>query len=819
MLKSYLKIALRTIWRHKGYSLLNIAGLALGMACALFILLWVQDELSFDRFHAGAGTLFRVEQEQKGGQGIFHVNVTPYGLRDALVADIPEIRDAARSARPGTLLVRRGEKAFYESRVAAVDPSFLRMFTFPVVRGDAATALTGPDAMAMTETMARKYFGAEDPIGQSLVINNRYPVTIKAVLKNVPANSTLQFDGLLSMAFLKSTGVDVDDWNSNQIVTYVQLHKESEVAAADRKITRLVYDRTLASYRGSAENWARIQADPAQLKRYNEYVGPDYMIKPVVDLRLFAFFGFDRKPQGLQTIRTFAAIGLFVLLIACINFMNLATARSANRAREVGLRKVVGADRRRIAVQFYGESILTALLAGLASFAVVVILRPGFNAIAGKTLTLAALFSPKFVLGSLAVMLLTGLVAGSYPALLLSSFQPIKVLRGRAKDGARGALLRKLLVVVQFGLSITLLVCMAVASRQIDFMRSKKLGYDKDQLVYMPLRGEARQSYAVLKERLSRDPNVLGVTGTSQPPTAIGANSWGADWEGRDPGQKYLIGCESVDFDYPETMKIEMAAGRPFDRLHPTDADRAFLVNEAVTKLMGLDAAAAVGKSFRFQGVDGAIVGVMKDFHYQSVHTSIEPLALTMATTDPAKEGNPVSFAVIRLRAGDTPGALASVETAWRGVNGAYPFEYRFFDQDFDQMYRSDERMGAILKIFSFLAVAIACLGLFGLASFTAEQRTKEIGVRKVLGASSAGIVTLLSKEFSKWVLLANALAWPAAYLVTRSWLAGFAYRTSVAWWLFAAAGAGAFAVALLTVGFQAVRAAQSNPVDCLKYE
>lgn len=813
MLKSYLKIALRTIWRHKGYSILNIAGLALGMACALFILLWVQDELSFDRFHANAGSLFRVEQDQKGGQGTFHVNVTPYGLRDALTAEIPEIRDAARSARPGTLLVRRGEKAFYESRVSAVDPSFLAMFTFPVLRGGAATALAGPDSMVMTETMAKKYFGAEDPIGKSLVINNRHPVVVRAVLKDVPANSTLQFDALLPVAFLKNLGVDIEDWRSNRITTFVQLHPASGVAAVDGKITRLVYDRTRASFRGSAENWAKMQADPEQMKRYNGYVGPDYMIKPVVDLRLLGFFGFDRRPQGLQTIKTFAAIGLFVLLIACINFMNLATARSANRAREVGLRKVVGADRRRIAGQFYGESILTAILAGLASFAVVILLRPGFNAIAGKTLPLAALFSPKFVLGTLAVMLLTGLVAGSYPALLLSSFQPIKVLRGRAKDGAGGALLRKVLVVVQFGLSITLLVCMAVASRQVDFMRSKKLGYDKDQLVYVPLRGEARQSYAVLKERLARDPNVLGVTGTSQSPTSIGSNSWGADWDGKDPNQNYLISCEWVDFHYTETLRIEMAAGRPFDKLHPTDTSRAFLVNEAVTKLMGLDAAGAVGKRFRFNSMDGVIVGVMKDYHFQSVRASIEPLALAMASADS------VSFAVVRLRAGGATDGLASVEAAWRGVNAAYPFEYRFFDQDFDQMYRADEHMGAILKIFSFLAVAIACLGLFGLASFTAEQRTKEIGVRKVLGASRTGIVALLSRSFAKWVLLANALAWPVAYWVTRSWLSGFAYRTSVAWWLFAAAGGGALAVALLTVSFQAVRAAQSNPVDCLKYE
>jgi hypothetical protein len=515
--------------------------------------------------------------------------------------------------------------------------------------------------------------------------------------------------------------------------------------------------------------------------------------------------------MAVKYVYTFVAIALFILLIACINFMNLATARSAGRAREVGLRKVVGAQRKSIIGQFYGESILTAFLAGVAALVLVTLLLPAFNSLSGKTMALSALLSGKFLLGLLAVTLFTGVVAGSYPALFLSSFQPVKVLKGGVSGGAKSALFRKILVVFQFSLSILLLIGMGVVSRQVDFMRNKKLGYDKEQLIYLPMRGETYSSYAALKEQLLRNPRILGVTATHQPPTSIGSNGWSADWDGKDPAKRFLIGSGSVDFDYPETMKIEMAAGRSFSPKFATDTGRAFLVNEEVPKLMGLDAASAVGKRFNY-GVDGTIIGVMKNFHYQSVRNAIEPLAVRI---DPAR----FRFAIVRLKAGEIPASLDDVKETWRRVYPQYPVEYLFFDEDFGRMYQTDARMGLLLKVFAGMAVIIACLGLFGLASYTAEKRNKEIGVRKVLGASSPGIVLLLSKEFAKWVLLANVLAWPVAYLLMRNWLKGFAYRSTIAWWLFVLAGAGALAIALLTVSFQAFRASQNDPVKSLKYE
>jgi ABC-type antimicrobial peptide transport system permease subunit len=814
MLRNYLKIALRTIWKHKGYSFINIAGLAVGLACALFILLWVQDELSYDRFHADAKNLYRVEEDQKGGEGVFHVNVTPYPLGPGLKAEIPDIKDAARTTNPGTLLFRYGEKAFFESRVRAVDPSFLTMFTFPLLRGEPKeTALGRPYTLVMTDETARKYFGSEDPVGKVLTVNNKYSFTVTAVMKKAPANSSFKPDLLVPFEFMKEIGEWSESWDSNSILTWVELHRQSSVPAVNAKMTRLVWERTRQQIKADQAEWKEIEGNPDALKRFNDEANATlFMLMPLVDLNLYSYFGFSRSNQSIQYVYTFTAIALFVLLIACINFMNLATARSASRAREVGLRKVVGAVRRSIAAQFYGESVLTTVLAAGLAVGLVLLLLPAFNTVAAKQIAASTLLGWKFLAGILAVTALTGLVSGSYPAMLLSSFQPAKVLKGRLAAGGRGALFRKSLVVVQFSLSIFLLIGMGTVYRQIDFMRTKKLGYDKEHLLYLPLRGDAAKAYGTLKSELLRNPRVMAVTGTREPPAFIGSNSWGARWDGKDPNRRVLIGFGFSDFDFAETMKIDVVAGRPFSKAFPADQGRSFMVNEEVPKLMGLKPAEAIGKSFHFLDVDGTIIGVMKNYHYQSVRYAIEPLALLARPET-------VNYAVIRLRAGDVPAGIEAVKGVWRATNPLYPFEYRFFDEDFDQAYRADQRMGTILNYFTAIAVLIACLGLFGLASFTAEQRTKEIGVRKVLGASVGGVIVLFSKEFAKWVAIANIIAWPVGYLVMKNWLQGFAFRVPLPWWLFAVAGVGALVIAMVTVSVQAVRSALADPVNALKYE
>ena len=533
---------------------------------------------------------------------------------------------------------------------------------------------------------------------------------------------------------------------------------------------------------------------------------------PLTDLRLKAVFGFGQNVGTIQSVRNFSVIALLVLLIACINFMNLATARAAGRAKEVGLRKVSGAQRRNIISQFYGESGLTTLLAVAAALFVVAALRPAFNTLAGKRIEFGALLASPFLLGILAAAAVTALVAGSYPALLLSSLKPASVFRLGGKTGGRSPVLRSLLVMVQFGLSIALIVGTAVVYRQVKFMQSKALGFDREQLVYIPLRGDAPASYPTLKDELLRSPFVPFVSGTSQIPTNISANSWGAEWEGKDPESRVLVGITQADFDYPETLGAEMAAGRTFRREFGTDRGGAFLVNEETARLMGLRPQDAVGKVFRFSGVEGPIVGVMKNYHYKPVDNPLEPMAVLVVP-------QAVRFAIARLAGGDVPAALKQVEAAWNKVNPRLPFDYRFFDDDFNQSYQTYRQMGSILKWFAGLAVFVACLGLFGLASFLAEQRRKEVGVRKVLGASSGQVVILLSKEFTRWVLLANMVAWPAAYFALRSWLQKFPVRTSIPAPAFLIAGAAALAIALLTVGGQALRSARKNPADALRYE
>jgi putative ABC transport system permease protein len=799
---SYLKTAWRKMKRQKGYAFINIASLAVGLAGALFIWLWVQDELSFDRFHANTATLFRVEQDQIGGQGTFHVNVTQYPMGPAIQEAIPEIKRAVRYGRASGLLVRYGDKTFFEDQVRAVDPGFFESFTFPLVRGDRATALSGPGSIVLTEEMARKYFGSEDPVGKTLIVNNTHSMAVTGVARNVPADSTITFDMLVPFEFLRSLGTDIDRWGSNSIITWVELRDPGAAAAVGGKITGFMTDLF----------YEAVKDDPQALARARSRRMPQYMLMPLADIRLKAVFGFGQAIGTLQSVKSFSMIALLVLLIACINFMNLATARAAGRAKEVGLRKVSGALRGNIITQFYGESGLVTGLALVVALMTVAALRPAFNALSGKEIPFTALFSLPFVLGLLAATVLTALVAGSYPSLLLSSLRPATVFRAGASKRGRSPLLRRLLVTVQFGLSILLLVMMAVVFRQIDFMRTKALGFDREKLIYLPLRGETQASYPALKAELLRSPLIPAVTGTSQVPTYISANSWGAEWEGKDPENRVLIGVTNADFDYPETLGIVLAAGRPFSREHGTDAGGAFLVNEEVARLMGLSPQDAVGKPFNFQGIRGPIIGVMKNYHYTPVQNPLEPMAVIVAP-------QAVRFAIVRLGGGDVPAAMAQVESAWRTVNPQYPFSYSFFDDDYDESYRQYERMGAILRWFSGLAVVVACLGLFGLASFLAEQRRKEIGVRKVLGASSGQVVLLLSREFARWVLLANLIAWPAAYFVARSWLQKFPYRSGIAPVLFVLAGAGALVIALVTVSGQAWKTARRNPADSLRYE
>jgi ABC-type antimicrobial peptide transport system permease subunit len=785
MFKNYFKVAFRNLKRHKGYSFINITGLAIGMACCLLISLWVLDELSFNRFHAHADQLYRVEFDQNYSGKLFHVTVSPYPMAQALEAEIPEIEHAVRTAGMGELLVRYGDKILYQDGIMAVDPAYLEIFTFPLVKGDSSTALSDPLSMIVSEELAAKYFGDEDPLGQTLTIDTRHTFRITGVMKNIPQNSDFRFKMLLSFKFLEDQGYTNDSWDSNNIPTYIKLRGDASAAQVTAKITEL-----------NARN-----RDTEDLT---------FSLMPLARIHLYSHFGFDTGPRASQYVYIFSVIAFFVLLIACINFMNLSTARSAKRAKEVGIRKVVGAVRGEITRQFYGESLLFTLISLVIALGIVVVALPLFNSLTGKSISLN-LFSYWELLGGLAgVALVTGLISGSYPALFLGSFQPIRTLRGKLRSGPKSVFFRRALVVVQFTLSISLIIGTGVVYSQLNFLKSKKLGYEKEHTVYLPMRGVDRSLYGRLKSELKRNPDLLGVSGARHRPSAIGSNTDSARWEGRDPEIDVSTYMTQVDYDFFETMGINLVEGRSFSQEFSTDRESAFIINEELVKVMGVES--AVNLRFGFGNTDGQVIGIVRNFHFLSLKRNIEPLVITL---------NPdsINYVMIRLSSQDIPASLAFIEETWKRVVPNFPFEFRFMNEDFDALYRGEERMGDILKYFAGLAVFIACLGLLGLASFAAEQRTKEIGIRKVLGASSYQITALIYKEFIILLGAANLVAWPVSYLVMRGWLQDFAYRTGISVFIFVIAALAAVLSAFLTVGFQALKASRANPVKALRYE
>jgi ABC-type antimicrobial peptide transport system permease subunit len=740
-----------------------------------------------------------VEQDQYYSGSVFHVNVTPYPMAQGIKEEIPEVKYASPYPYTGTLLVRHGDKAFFEGSVVAVNPDFLHMFTFPLLRGDKSKVLNNPYSIVLTQEIAQKYFGSEDPIGGIININNRYDFTVTGVLENLPANSIFGFKMMVPFEFVKDLGRQIDQWGWNSIVTYVQLHETADVASVNEKITDLRHRR----------NADRMQDDPEELAEFMKRKKTPFMLRPVPDIHLHSYFGYSTSMGDILYVYIFSIIAVFILLLASINFMNLSTARSVNRAKEVGLRKVVGAKKQNLVIQFYGESILMSFLGLLFALVLITLLLPGFSNLADKDFELSTLLQWKFILGMIVVTLLTGIISGSYPAIYLSAFQPMRILKGNVSQGGSNALFRKVLVIFQFSISLILIVSTLLIYNQLHFMKEKELGYDKEHLIYLPLRGDTDKFYSVLKDDLLKKDLVINVTGTGHTPTHIGSNTGGVDWDGKDPDFKLLVSMNSVDFDYVETMKIDLVEGRSFSKSFSTDTASAYMVNEELVKIMGITS--AVNKRFEMD-VDGTIIGVMKNFHFQSLRNEIEPLAIRVRPEN-------INYIVIRMASGDIPAAIKQVESSWAQIIPNYPFEYKFVDEDIDRMYSGWDKVSSLLKYFAILAILIACLGLFGLASFTAEQRTKEIGVRKVLGASIGSLMVLMSKEFTKWVVIANIIAWPVSWYVMNTWLDDFAYRIGIRLDTFILAALLTLVVALATVFYQSLKAAMANPIDSIKYE
>jgi putative ABC transport system permease protein len=787
MFRNYIKIALRNFKRHKGYSFLNVAGLAVGMACSILILLWVRDETGYDRFHANAGDIYRVLQEVRFSDHETTWAITQGPLGPGLEKDFPEIARAVR-LKARRFQVRHGDIWVTETFWLA-DPSLFEVFTFPLAAGDPVTALADPHSIVLSEDMAAKYFPAGDVLGQTLRIDGRFDFRVTGVLKPIPRNSEFRFQFLVPFVFGREIGMSVDRWDNSTFTTYVRLAEGVSAEGGGAKIAGYLADKPTVE------------------------TGTRLALQPFRSIHLHSNYEFDSAHGDIRYVRIFSLVAFFILLIACINFMNLTTARSAGRAREVGMRKVSGARRADIVGQFYGESALLILAALALALGLVKIMLPAFNSLAAKRLTLDLADMSGLLPGLMILVAVTAVIAGSYPALFLSAFRPARVLKSGPASGTSGRGFRRALVVVQFSLTIFLLVCTAFVYGQLNYMRDSKLGYDKENVVFMTMRGEMRKNFSAVKAELLRDPAVVGVAASETVPTygySFSNSLW--TWPGQPAESEILMRAGCVDEGYFDVLGLEMLQGRTFDGQTVSEANPLFVINEEAARVMGLEEPVGQWLSDRSAKFKGTIVGLVGNYHFTPLRQKIEPLILIYYPPD-------CGVLLARLKPGDIPRAITGIEAVWKRFAPGFPFRFNFLDEALDELYRSEERIGAIIRSFSLLAVVVSCLGLFGLASFTAERRTKEIGIRKVLGATGPAIAWLLSRDFSRWVLAANIIAWPAAYFAVSKWLEGYPYRIGIGPGPFLFAGGLAFLVALLTVGFHSARSARAKPAGALRYE
>lgn len=786
MLQNYFKIAWRNLIRYKGFTAINIIGLTLGLVFALLIGLWVQDELNMNQFHNNIDRLYQVKanlfwsgNEPSTGTGI------PGPVEQTLEAEIPEIEAVAKYSDRESLFTVE-ETAAKEAGLY-VSPDFLQLFTFPLLAGNKNAVLNSPDAIVISETMARKYFGTTDVIGKIIEVNKNESLQISGVVKDIPNNSRIQFQWLRSFEAFEKENDWSKTWGNFSFATFVLLRPNTNLGAVQQKIKTI----------------GNIKDHRAEI-----------FLQPFSEAYLYSKFENGKVAGGrIEYVRLFSAIALFVLLLACINFMNLATARAAQRAREIGIRKVVGAKRSSLIGQFLGEAMLISLFALVLAIAIANLVLPGFNHLFEKQLSIDY-NNPVFWTGALGLTLITGLLAGSYPALILSGFRPVKVLKGDFPLGGRGgvadgsSLLRKGLVVFQFVLSIFLIIGVTVIQQQIHYVRSKNLGINRQDLFYTLLEGNLETQLEPFRQELMKSPAIGSVTSTMFNPMNIQASSGDLSWQGKDPNQMTAVSPIMVGNDFIETMGIKLKEGRDFRNFQVDSAS--YIVNESAVKLMGMEN--PIGQEIEFWMGKGKIVGVVEDFHLKSLHESITPLIICYYPEN-------TWMAWVKPAPGQTEAALAHTEKVIKSMNPGYPFFYSFADEEFEKQYRNETLTGQLANWFAVIAIIISCLGLFGLATYATERRTREIGVRKILGASVTDIITLLSQDFVKLVLVAILIATPIGWWAMNRWLEAFTYRIDIQWWTFVIAGFAAIAIALITVSFQAIRAAVANPVDSLRSE
>ncbi|MEO5892100.1 MAG: ABC transporter permease [Ferruginibacter sp.] len=792
MIKNYLKIAWRNLIRNKAFSVINISGLALGMACSLLIMLWIQDERSVDNFHANGKQLYQV-YERWYYDGKVEASYSTQGLlAEELKKVIPEVQYASSmdyAAQPGTQNNFAVDDKVNKMSGKFASADFFSMFSFHVLQGTASTALSNPGSIAISRRMAESFFGsAEKAIGKAIRYENKEDLQVTAVFENIPVNSSHQFDFLRGWIDYVRDNQWVHNWGNTSPETFVQLRKEADAVKVQAKIKDFIY-RYKSKEKGSVTELA---------------------LQPYAEKYLHSTFKNGYIDGGRITyVRLFRIVAVFILLIACINFMNLATARSAKRSKEVGIRKVIGAVRSSLIGQFIGEALLLTFFSVIIAVTLTAVLLPAFNQLTGKQLSLPVR-QPFFWVSIIALLVTTGFVAGSYPALFLSSLKPIRVLKGNMKFSWSATFFRKGLVVFQFALSVILIVSMIVIYQQINYIQSKNLGYDRENLIYLQIEGNLVKSYDLFKQEAAKEAGIVSITKMRNSPTVIGHHTGNIEWPGKDPNVSVSFADGVVGYDFVKTMKLTLLQGRDFSKDFGTDST-AYILNQAAVNKIGFKD--PVGQTISWGKRQGKVIGVMQDFHFNSMHQAIDPLIIRL--DEKWSYGN----ILVRTRAGKTKEAIAGLEKICKSLNPGFPLAFQFSDQEYAKMYNNEKVVSKMANYFAFLAIFISCLGLFGLATFTAEQRKKEIGVRKVLGASVSVIVRQLSTDFLKPVAIAFLVAFPVAWYGMNLWLNDFVYKINIEWWVFALAGLLTVCIALLTVSYQSIKAAIANPVKSLRTE
>jgi putative ABC transport system permease protein len=805
MIRNYLKVAVRNIFKHKAFSIINVTGLAVGIACSVLILLFVTHELSYDRFHENADRIHRIAVRASIGNTRIRQTYSSAETFRKLLLDFPEIEAGVKFFGLGDVPVIVGDRTFSESRMYAVDKTFYEIFTVPLLKGNPKSVLANPNTMVLSKEIALKYFGTTEVVGKVLRVNfpwagNIRDFEITGVSENMPANSHFHYDILISLASFPDY-VNDSGWTANNFISYLLLKKGASAEAFNEKLKDFT-----RKYMGG-------KGFDAWVAKGNSW---EYYLQPITRIHLTSDLNGEFEPNGNETyVVIFSLVSIIILLIACINFMNLSTAKSSLRAKEVGLRKVVGAGKRQLVIQFISESVMLSFIALVLGMSLVHLLLPSFRSLVDRPLHLNYAENPLVIPLLLALGLFVGVVSGSYPAFFLSAIKPVAALRSKGirEAGRGGSWLRNTLVVFQFSISIFLMIGTLVVLQQLKFFQNKKLGFQKDQVLVIHNADALGKGGESFKERLKMNSRVRAVSGATNLP-GMGFSNIGFGAEGVD--ENFSLNLCVCDQEFLKTLGLEMAQGRFFSKEFPSDSHAAILNEKAARLLNWKDAVGRKINNWSKERGNFTVIGVVKDFHYESLHHEIRPMALLLSG---GYYQRPEQVIAVKLETGDLPRTLRAMETTWKGFAPAQSFDYSFLDQDFDKLYINEKQTREMFTMFSLLALFIACLGLFGLASFMVDQKTKEIGIRKVLGASASGLVARLDGSFLKWVLVANMLAWPAAWYFMGRWLQNFAYRIALGWWMFLLAAGLAVFIALVTVSFQTVKAALKNPVDSLRFE